>query len=74
MDRVAFGGHRVGAICRMGDGTGPRVRGLRLGVDFNIIDTIGGVSAVMHGGVRIVEVHGGFVEMNLESVVTKLAD
>ena len=72
--KVAFGGHVVGTICRMGDGTRPGGRGLRLGVDLNIIDPIGEISAAMDGGVIVGEVHGSFVEMHLESVVTKLAD
>ena len=74
MDKVTFGGHGVGTIFRMGDGTWPGGKGRRLGVDLNIIEPIGGVSAAMYDGVRIGEVHAGFVEMHLESVVKKLAD
>ena len=45
-----------------------------MGVEINIIEPIGGVSASMDGGVRVGEVHDGFVEMYLESLVTKLAN
>ena len=47
---------------------------MNIGVEINILDPIGGVSADMDGGVRVREVHGCFVEMNLESVVKKLSD
>ena len=45
-----------------------------MGVDINLIEPIGGVSTAMYDGFRVGEVNGGFVEMNLEYVVTKLAD
>ena len=45
-----------------------------MGDKINIIEPIGGVSAAMDGGFRFGELHFSFVEMHLESVVTKLAD
>ena len=45
-----------------------------MGVELHIIEPVGGVSADMDDGVRVSEVHGDFVEMHLELVVTKLAD
>ena len=45
-----------------------------MGVEINIIDPIIGLSADIDNGVRVGEVHGSFVEIHLESVVTKLAD
>ena len=74
LDNVAFGGHGVGTICRMGDGTWLGGRIQILGVELNIIEPVRGFSAAIDGGVRVGEVHDGFVEMYLESVVTKLAN
>ena len=45
-----------------------------LGVEINIMDPIVEVCSTMDGGVRVGEVHDGFVEMYLESLVTKLAN
>ena len=42
-----------------------------MGVELNIVEPIGGVSDSMDGGVRVGDMCGVFVEMHLESVVTK---
>ena len=60
LDNVEFGVHGVNTIFRMGDGTWPVGRGLRLGVKLNIIYPFGGVSAAMDVGIIVGEVYGDF--------------
>ena len=45
-----------------------------MGVELNIMEPIGEVYAAMDNGVRVGKEHGSFVEIHLESVVTKLVD